>query len=179
MSWLLLLLGPLNTARGQKRLGNYGKVLFVVLATALITFVAWQLDLPVWKLCYVAAVTIGGLILWRQPAMDFAAVTGWEPVRGKSKICDWFADLFEPFPETPAENRRWGTFWMTARGLYAWPMFAALFWINPWAPLIGLGMAGQGLIYAAARYHKTQPVWLAEGITGGLLMGLLLMKVLA
>lgn len=178
MTWLLLLLGPLNMARGQRWLGEDStKILFTVIANALITTVAYFATLPLWQVIYVGFVTMFGLLLWRQWAgMDFACIHGREPVRGKAKFADVVADIFEPAPNSIKRNRRWGTFWMTARGLYAWPMFLLLGVVNPLAPLYGLLMALQGPIYAAARYHKSEPVWLAEGVTG-LLLGFLLMLV--
>lgn len=177
MEYLLIpIFGILNTLRGRDILSP---ALFAALCSAAITYMSIDVQ-PLIKMPQLAAlglvalISLIGILNWRQWGMDFASIHGWKPVRGKAIFADWFADLFAGRLITPANNRRWGTFWMVGRGLYAFPMFLALFWVNPWSPLLGLGMAAQGLIYGAMRWiPEKHAVMVAEIITGAWL-GLLI-----
>lgn len=47
----------------------------------------------------------------------------------------------------PAKAKAWGFTYMTARGLYQYPLYVSLALLNPYAPLIGLGCLLQGTCY--------------------------------
>lgn len=170
---LIVALALLHGARGREWISP---LVFVPLASAAIIAFGWYQGIEGWKFWALFAVIPAGITQWCQWGVGpgFSAIHGRPPDRGNIKLVDKLADFMVPFPQTKADNRRWGTWWMTFRGLFGWCLFAALFFINPWAPLIGIGIALQGLIYAATRYiPEKYSVMVSEPVTAAWL-GLLL-----
>lgn len=169
MTWLflLLLLGPMNVLRGREVLNP---AVFTALGAVLIAVIAFLVGVTWWKCLALLPVAACGLLLWRQPPMDFSCIHGRTPAYHKipwlTDLCDFILTRGDG---SIAHNRKWGTLWMTVRGLYGWPLFTSLFFIFPFAPLVGFIMALQGPVYAGMRLHKSEPVWFAEWIIATIL----------
>lgn len=184
MEYLLIpALSLLHFVRGR---GWLPKMAFTALAAI---SVAGQAYLNGWflrEVGLIGVIALCGIALWVAPGVGigFRAFHG-RAQAGETEIewLDGWADLIAGTPPEPegwyvSEWRQWGTVWMSLRGLFALPLFLALFWANPWAPAIGLGMALQGPIYGAMRYiPEKQAVMVAEILTGAWL-GFLLTMVL-
>lgn len=108
----------------------------------------------------------------------FMAITGTD-TRNYSKykwicaICDKICKVNSTSILTPAQCKEWGTWYMTVRGGFMYPMFIALgIMMTPWAFWAGLGCLLQGIVY------RTSETVRAAEYKMGALIGLMLSMVL-
>ncbi len=108
--------------------------------------------------------------LWSTPGHGkyFSAIHGRDDVLEHE--IGWIDSLgYRLYPPDAKEftNLKRGRFCMGLRGMFLYPLFIVLAFINPLAPLIGLGMFLQGLCYSVR--NESTGVKFGEFLTGGLI----------
>ena len=116
-----------------------------------------------------SAAIFASFALWAIPGHGkyFSALHGRDDVLEHE--IDWIDSLgyrFYPPDAEESTNRKRGVLCMGLRGMFLYPLFIALAFINPYAPLIGLGMLLQGFCYAAGAIYPKQGVPIGEALTG-------------
>ncbi len=103
-----------------------------------------------------ATVCLLGMALYAVPGWSkgFVCIPPYNDTRGApdflSKIVNELLGVTTE-PLSPYGCHLWGMLYLTLRGLYIYPLFAGLgYMITPWAYLIGIAGAFQGLIYGTS-----------------------------
>lgn len=171
-----------NKLRGSGTISKYVPLLFIGLTSFLYTSDA-----------IVACITTLGLIFWAGDGWKrgLTALHGWTHVFVNNEGYKFWIDkplslIYNPHNyvlELPVDDRvkRYGTYWMSLRGLYIVPLFVALgIYNDSWhtGVILGLeaGLAMGGIYYAAGKISEVNGHTIAEFAYGFLVGGLLIVS---
>jgi hypothetical protein len=151
-----------------------GRFIFRALLPSIITgCYAYEQDLGLTMSLIVLAITLAASTLWFAPNWSFDEINGqYDP----NKYPLWVKKIglhFFPLDSDPATvastNRKRGMVMKGLRGMYEYPGCIALGLFTPWAYLIGLLTALQGVMFwACGRIFPKYPVAMAEAVWGAM-----------
>lgn len=169
----VLVIGALNAIRGAGILNRPSCAIYMGISSKII--------MALLGYDAVHAISVGFLVFagfWSGAVMGwgagFASFSGIKDPLPEIPLLDYVANKLQPEYNTTGKVRKWGTIWMSLRGILFMPMFPLIAWVTDGSPLFGFGCVVMGLTYASARYVPRKYAVRFSEFLFGMILGLLI-----
>jgi hypothetical protein len=183
LHFLPLILIPIcalfNHWAGQATFVPNPRLIFRGIAIPAVITILSYLRLPIDKVAIVGLISLSGMALWWIPgwASGFCCISPYGDGRQQtvlSSIVNKIMGVSYTDKLTPSQCHEWGWIYFTLRGLYIYPLFAALGFLTPWAYTIGFISSFMGICYGTSKLVSSAE-WKMGAVIGAMLAGVLLL----